>query len=182
MSTLSFLKEGLKNLRTTGTITRSGSALCEAVIEKIDFKTARVIVEFGAGDGVVTKHILNRLHPDGIVFAFEVFEELCAEIEAIGDPRLVVINDSAEKIGEYLKKAGHSETDYIVSALPFANIPPAVGKRIVASSKAHLKQGGVFSQIHYSLKTKAYYQQAFGKVEVKRIWQNLPPAWVLHCG
>lgn len=182
MSTLSFLKEGLRNLRTTGTITRSGTALCEAAIGKIDFDRARVIVELGAGDGVITKHILKRLHPEGVVLAFEVFEDLCEDMRAINDPRLIVVNDSAEKIGEYLAKAGHEQADYIVSAIPFANLPEDLGKRIVAAAKEYLRPGGLYSQVHYSLKTKAYYEEAFGKVSTKRVWQNLPPAWVLYCG
>ena len=65
MSTLSFLLEGLRNIGTTGTITRSGTALCRAAIDRIDFTTARTIVELGAGDGVITKHILERLPPRG---------------------------------------------------------------------------------------------------------------------
>jgi superfamily II DNA/RNA helicase/phospholipid N-methyltransferase len=181
MSTFSFLKEGLRNLKTTGTITRSGTALCKAAIDRIDFEKARVIVELGAGDGVITRHILKHLRDDGVLLAFEVAEELCEEMKAINDPRLIVVNDSAEYIGDYLKQAGKRFADHIVSAIPFAALPEELGKNIVSEAKKHLRYGGQYNQVHYSLKTKSYYEQAFGNVDTKWVALNLPPAYVLYC-
>ncbi|MFK8164916.1 MAG: class I SAM-dependent methyltransferase [Lewinella sp.] len=181
MSTFSFLLEGLRNLRTTGTLTRSSTALCHAAIDRIDFSTARTIVELGAGDGVITEHILKRLHPEGKVIAFEVSPELCDDMRAIGDPRLVVAQDSAENIREWLDKIGAEKADHVVSAIPFAALPKDLGKAIVKAAKDNLRSGGCYNQVHYSLKTKGYYEEAFGKVEASRVWMNLPPAWVLYC-
>lgn len=180
MSTLSFLREGLKNLGTTGTITRSSPALCKAAIDAIDFDRARVIVELGAGDGVITRHILKRLHPQGIVIAFEVAKDLCDDMRAIGDPRLIVAEDSAEMLPDYLHQAGVELADYIVSAIPFTLLPPEVGKRIVTVAHDYLRVGGVYSQVHYSLKTRDYYRQAFGNVATRWVPLNLPPAFVLY--
>lgn len=181
MSTFSFLLEGLRNLRTTGTFTRSSPALCEAAIDRIDFDSARVIVELGAGDGVITEYILKRLHPEGKVIAFEVSPDLCADMRAIGDSRLVVAEDSAENIRAWLDKVGADKADHVVSALPFSNMPPALGKAIVGAAKDNMKPGGCYNQVHYSLKTKGYYEDAFGEVDAHRVWANLPPAWVLYC-
>ncbi|MEM6769678.1 MAG: methyltransferase [Bacteroidota bacterium] len=181
MSTFSFLLEGLRNLRTTGTLTRSSPALCAAAIDRIDFSTARTIVELGAGDGVITKHMLDRLHPEGKIIAFEVSPELCDDMRALDDPRLVVAQDSAENIRKWLDQIGADQADHIISAIPFAAIPPALGKAIVTAAKDNLRSGGCYNQVHYSLKTKHYYEEAFGKVETKRVWANVPPAWVLYC-
>lgn len=181
MSTFSFLLEGLRNLRTTGTLTRSSTALCAAAIDRIDFSSAKVIVELGAGDGVITEHILKRLPPDGKVIAFEVSPELCDDMRALGDDRLVVAQDSAENIRHWLDKIGADKADHIVSAIPFAALPEELGKAIVQSAQDNLRTGGCYNQVHYSLKTKSYYERAFGKVEARRVWANLPPAWVLYC-
>lgn len=180
LSTFSFLLEGLRNLQTTGTLTRSSQALCLAAIDRIDFSTARTIVELGAGDGVITEHILKRLHPDGKVIAFEVSPELCADMRALGDDRLVVAEDSAENIRHWLDQIGADKADHVVSAVPFAALPKDLGKAIVTAAKENLRAGGCYNQVHYSLKTKSYYEEAFGKVEAKRVWRNLPPAWVLY--
>ncbi|NJB86816.1 phospholipid N-methyltransferase [Lewinella marina] len=181
MSTLSFLLEGLRNIGTTGTITRSSPALCKAAIDRIDFRTARTIVELGAGDGVITRHLLERLHPEGKVIAFEVSEDLCDDMRAIGDPRLVVAQDSAENIRHWLDRIGADRADHIVSAIPFAALPEDLGRRIVTAARDNLREGGCYNQVHYSLKTKSYYERAFGKVDARRVYLNLPPAWVLYC-
>ena len=181
MSTFSFLKEGLKNLQTTGTLTRSSPALCKAAIDRIDFSKVKVIVELGAGDGVITKYILERLPAHAKVIAFEVSEDLCDDMRALNDPRLVVAQDSAEHIRKYLDQVGAEQADHIVSAIPFAALPEALGKQIVKAAKENLRKGGQYNQVHYSLKTKSYYEEAFQQVEVKRVWANLPPAWVLYC-
>jgi len=181
LSTFSFLVEGLRNIRTTGTLTRSSTALCHAAIDRIDFTKARTIVELGAGDGVITRHILKRLHPEGKVIAFEVSKDLCDDMRALGDPRLVVAEDSAENIRHWLDTIGADKADHIVSAIPFAALPPDLGRAIVRAAKDNLRPGGQYNQVHYSLKTKNYYERAFGKVEARRVWKNLPPAWVLYC-
>lgn len=181
MSTLSFLREGLKNLRTTGTITRSSPALCRAAIAGIDFREAKVIVELGAGDGVITKHILKRLEPDAMVLAFEVAPDLCDDMRAIGDPRLIVVQDSAENIQQHLDAHALGPVDAVVSALPFTILPAAVGKRIIAAARDCLKPGGHYKQVHYSLKTRDYYREAFGNVSTRWVPWNLPPAFVLTC-
>ena len=180
MSTLSFLREGLRNLRTTGTITRSGDALCRAAVDRIDWSQARTIVELGAGDGVITRYILDRLPADGRVIAFEVSPDLCADMRAIGDDRLVVAEDSAENVGEWLTKIGAEKADHVVSAIPYAALPQDVGRRILQAAYDHLRPGGRYNQVHYSLKTKGWYEALFGRVEARRVWRNLPPAWVLY--
>ena len=181
MSTFSFLLEGLKNLRTTGTLTRSSPALCEAAVDRIDWKTTNVVVELGAGDGVITKYILDRLPAHGKVIAFEVSGDLCDDMRAFADPRLVVAQDSAENIRHYLDQIGADKADHIVSAIPFAALPEQVGRNIVRAAKDNLKPGGCYNQVHYSLKKRSYYEEAFGRVELRRVWRNLPPAWVLYC-
>ena len=181
MSTFSFLLEGLKNLQTTGTLTRSSPALCKAAVDRIDWAHTNVVVELGAGDGVITKHILERMPAHGKVIAFEVSEDLCDDMRAFNDPRLIVAQDSAENIRHYLDQVGADKADHIISAIPFAALPEDVGRRIVRAAKDNLRPGGCYNQVHYSLKTKAYYEEAFGEVETKRVWANVPPAWLLYC-
>ena len=181
MSTLSFLREGLRNIRTTGTITRSGTALCLAAIDRIDWSATKVVVELGAGDGVITRHILRYLPADARVIAFEVSPDLCDDLRAIGDERLIVAQDSAEHVRRYLDELGADYADHIVSAIPYAALPPAVGRRILDAARANLRPGGRYNQVHYSLKTKGWYEETFDRVDARRVLLNLPPAWVLYC-
>lgn len=176
---MGFLKQGLKNLKTVGTITRSSGFLCRELIRHVDFTNAGVLVELGAGDGVITHYILDSMSPDTKLFAFEVNEEFCKKLRSIGDPRLIVVEDSAEHLFEHLAEHGIEKVDSIISAIPFVVIPPDVTHDILESCKRVLKHGGKFIQVHYSLIKKKMYEKVFGNVRVDFVPFNLPPAFVL---
>jgi len=173
------LREGLKNLKTVGTVTRSSRHLCEKAVSFVDFQNAKVIVELGAGDGVITKHILKHMRPDARLLAFEVHPKFCALLRSIGDERLIVVEDSAEHIGRYLSDNNLGEIDDVVSAIPFVALPKEAGQQIVTATRDQMKRGGRYIQVHYSLLMKSLYESVFGNVDVNFVPLNLPPAFLL---
>ena len=60
MNSMKFLREGIKNLRTVGTLTRSSKFVCREMVNQVDFSKVKNVVELGAGDGVITKHIFKK--------------------------------------------------------------------------------------------------------------------------
>ena len=72
MNNISFFRESIRNIKTVGTITRSSKFLCKGMVKHVDFDNAKTIVELGAGDGVITKHILRSMRKDAILLCFEV--------------------------------------------------------------------------------------------------------------
>jgi phospholipid N-methyltransferase len=181
MTRLKFFVEGIKNIKTTGTITRSSRFVCRRLIKGIDFDTAKCIVELGGGDGVVTKHILENMGADTKLITFEILPQFCDLLRNLNDDRLIVAQDSAENIQKYLIENGFKKADYVVSTLPFVNIPEDIGTRILNVAKENLKTGGIFSQLNYSLLTKDLYQSIFGNVDFDFIMRNVPPAFILTC-
>ncbi|MBK7406760.1 MAG: methyltransferase [Saprospirales bacterium] len=174
-----FFQEGIKNLKTVGTITRSSPFLCRKMTSMVDFGEARVIAELGAGDGAITRHILSQMHPDGKLLAFEVLPQLCELLHQIDDPRLIVVEDSAERISAYLEKEGLQQIDYVLSAIPFVVLPQELSLNILAACREVLRPGGLFVQVHYSLLAKKLYEEIFGNVRVHFMPWNIPPAFVL---
>jgi phospholipid N-methyltransferase len=176
---MSFFGESIKNLKTVGTFTRSSSQLCKSAIKHVDFINAQFIVELGAGDGVITEHILEGMRDDGKLIVFEVNPQFCRILREISDKRLIVIEDSAEKMDQYLEKYGFSRVDYIISAIPFVVVPEKLAFTIVEACQTALKSGGKFIQVHYSLLMRKMYAKVFGNVAVNFVLINLPPAWVM---
>lgn len=181
MKHLDFFKEGIRNIRTTGTIIRSSRFLCREMIRPVNFEKAKIIVELGAGDGVITRHILGRMSEDAKLISFEVNDKFCEILRNIHDPRLVVVEDSAEHISSQLKEHGFDHADYIISALPFLSLPKELGADILRKSAAALKDGGIFVQMQYSLLLKHLYDAIFDKVSLRFVPLNVPPAFVLVC-
>ncbi len=179
MNSIQFLKEGIRNLRTVGTLTRSSKYLCRNMVSHVDFSNAKVIVELGAGDGVITRHILKRMAPDARLLAFEVLPSLAEVLRAINDDRLIVINDSAEHLGKYLEQYGFDGVDAVISAIPFVALPDELAYRIVGECKKYMKTGAPYIQVHYSLLAKKIYEDIFGEVKVHFVALNVPPAFVL---
>ncbi len=177
---MSFLSESLKNLKEVGTITKSSGPMCKKMVAQAQIKeTDKVVVELGAGDGVITKHILRSLPPQATLLSFEVNPNFCQILRNIDDPRLVVIEDSAEHLAKYLDEHGFQQVDAVISAVPFVAIPEELTYSILYACKKRMKQGAFYVQIHYSLLTRKIYQKVFGNVVTNFVLRNLPPAFVL---
>lgn len=179
MGTIDFFRTSIKNIKTVGTITRSSKFLCKDMIKHVDFSTAKNIVELGAGDGVITKHILKAMRPDAKLLTFEILPKMFDRLNTIDDDRMYAVKDSVEKIGEYLEKYDMGQADAIISAIPFVAFPEELTYKILHECKVHLKKDGKFIQVHYSLLTKKIYQEIFGNVAVNFTPLNVPPAFVL---
>lgn len=176
---INFFKETIKNIKTTGSVTHSSKFLCRRMIKPVDFENANLIVELGAGDGVITKHILRKMRPDTRLLVFEINPKFCEKVRKIEDERMILIEDSAENLGQHLKRLDLPEADYIISAIPFAGLPKPLVDTIVLECLANLRTGGKFIQMQYSLVLKKTYHRIFGNVKVDFTPANVPPAFVL---
>jgi phospholipid N-methyltransferase len=94
---------------------------------------------------------------------------------------IIIINDSAENIGEHLKKHSIEKVDYIVSGLPFTSLPKHISNKILAATREILKEGGMFITFQYTLLKKDYIAGYFKSVNYCRVLLNFPPAYVLRC-
>jgi len=177
-----FLREGIRNLRSTGSVAPSSRFLCRRIVEKIDPARANVVVELGPGDGVITRYILDRLAPDARLLIFEINEVFVEKLRAtLHDPRLVLIHDSAENMGTHFAQHGIREVDYIVSGIPFVMLPESLAERITGECRAWLRAGGLFIQFHYSPLLVPFYRRVFGNADVDLIALNIPPALLISC-
>jgi phospholipid N-methyltransferase len=182
MTHLNFLKESFRNIRTTGSITRSSKYLVREMMVPINFKEAKVIIELGAGDGVLTVELLNRMSPDALLLCFEINVEFCKILRgAIDDPRFILIEDSAENLEVHLQKYGFKEADCIMSAIPFIALPNELVFSIVGICHKILKTKGLYIQYHYSSFIQKMYRKFFGNVAVVFVPMNIPPAFVMVC-
>ncbi len=164
-----------------GTVIPSSEAMCRKMTDFIDWEQDKVIVELGAGDGVITKHILSRIAPDAVLFAFEINPDLCKIISKINDPRLILVNADAQTMEQHLNAHGYDHADHIISAIPFLNIPEEITTQILNKSQQILKDQGLFIQMHYAKTITHLYRQVFDEVHIDYVPVNIPPGYVFKC-
>lgn len=178
---VNYLAELFKRENKVGSVAPSSRFLVKKMIAPIDFGKAEVIVEFGPGTGVITTELLKKMKPGALLFIFEINKEFASSLAMIKDHRMKLIEDSAEKIVEYLEKNGIKYVDYVVSSLPLAIIPREIEYKILHAAAKALKKGGSFIQFQYSLASRSKLKEIFHSIKTNFTPINIPPAFVFTC-
>ncbi len=172
----------MKNPKEVGAIAPSSKSLTREIIESIDFKTSKNIVELGPGLGTFTQAILEKAKPDTRLFCFEVNKKFCDYLgKNIIDKRLLIINYGAEKISSNLKKFKIQEVECVVSGLPFLDFSDSKKIKILEEIKNSLSAKGKFILFQYTSKLDKLLRLYFRVVDKKFVLANLPPAFVYIC-
>ncbi len=174
----SFFREAVKSFRSTGAIASSSPALIKKLVEPLPSDRPVTIIELGPGDGCVTRAILDKVHPQSQVTAFEINDSFIALLARIEDPRLRVLPVGAETLTDYFE-AG--TVDYVVSSLPLSMIPKEIKSEILEQSRIALGPKGEFYQYQYALQDYGLMKDYFHKVSVSFTAANLPPAFIYSC-
>lgn len=179
---LFFLKESLKKFKTQGAFFPSSVYLSEKMLKPIIFKDDVFIIELGAGTGVLTKKLIAKLPKDGKLLVFEI-NPLQAEFlkKNITDERMIIIEEDAAKMSDYLRKNGLSKADYILSGLPLGNFSKKVVKKILLEIKENLKDDGCYIQFQYLLADWLNIKKLFDIKIIGYEIRNIPPAFVYLC-
>lgn len=172
--------EALKNFKEVGTVTRSGRALSRKMASFITQEDKHVL-ELGAGDGAITVSILKNMHPEGKLLCFEINPNMVEVLSRIDDPRLIVINDSAEKMEVYMRQHNITSFDGVISAIPYIVLPKKLANKIITLCKKNLKMDKFYLQVHYAKTKLSLYTQTFGNIETFWVLLNVPPAYVFKC-
>jgi phosphatidylethanolamine/phosphatidyl-N-methylethanolamine N-methyltransferase len=178
----SFIKQFWQDKKMVGAMSPSSKYLAQKMLKNIDFKNVKLIVELGPGTGVFTKKILEKLPKDSKLIVFELNTDFYNLLKReIDDSRMILVHDSAEKIGEYVKNEGFLYADYVVSSLPLANFPKKITETILKESYSILKNKGKYIQFQYSLLSKKNLDAQFEAVHLSFTPINFPPAFVYTC-
>ncbi len=165
-----------------GSVIPSSRFLARKMLGSIDFKTAKVIIELGPGNGVFTRMMIEQLSPDAHLLVFELNDAFYEALKReINDPRVHLIHDSAEHIGKYLDQYGLEEADVVLSSLPLANFPLVLKNKILSESHRILRSNGLYVQFQYSLNAKKVIKDFFPSLQISFTPANFPPAFVYTC-
>lgn len=179
MSGLDFLKATLKDYKV-GAITVSSKYVVKRLISQLERSGVKNVVEYGAGDGVVTKEILRILPEDGKLIAFEINPGFLSELKKIEDSRLKIMSDDVITASKELKELGMSEIDAVISGIPFTLIKPKEREVLIKNTWSSLKVGGIFVVYQYSPLILPILKKFFRSVSIDFEPRNFLPYFIMR--
>ncbi|HEY2275470.1 MAG TPA: methyltransferase domain-containing protein [Steroidobacteraceae bacterium] len=179
---LLFARNFFRHPLMLGSIVPSSRFLIRELLHPVDWSRARVIVEYGPGVGDITAEVLRRMRPDALLVAIEMNPDFVSYLRgAFTDPRLRVVDGSAEWVDEVLSRFGRQQADYIISGIPFSTIPAPQRERILRKTRAVLAPDGAFLVYQFSTRVLEDLKRIFGYVGRKFEPLNVLPAHLFFC-
>lgn len=186
MEALTYIKNLIKD-PNIASIAPTSSFGIERLCRKMDFPSAKVLVEYGPATGVITQRLLQEMTPDAQIVTIDTNERFNGILKRrMNDSRLHVIHDSAENVDSIVKKIlnknAEGSVDYIISGIPFTMIPPEIGLNIVRKTYQCLRPGGKFLVYQFlkpeTAKGKGIHRllpQVFKMTHREIEFRNIPP-------
>ncbi|MBK9139790.1 MAG: methyltransferase domain-containing protein [Verrucomicrobia bacterium] len=179
----------LRHPSQVGALCPSSPWLAEAMVDSADLGNARTVLELGPGTGAFTRTILARKGRHTKYLGIELSPDAVRLLRS-KFPGLDIHEGSATCLGQFLAQRGWRHADFIVSGLPFANMPSVVQRQILEAVVAALAPQGRFTTFayvgpHLTKRGRSFQRllrELFGSVETSRpVLRNLPPAFVYRC-
>lgn len=156
----------------------SSKYLVARVVRAVEQGRPRVIVEFGAAEGVMTKRMLQGLSHDGLLAAIERNAGFYKSLVEIRDARLRTACGDVQDIKQILDDMGISKADCFVSGIPFSFLSPTKRSALVHEVYCHLPRGGRFVAYQCTTHLIPLLRRQFQQVKVELEVRNMPPHFV----
>lgn len=184
---LMFLGKFLRNPRNVGSVVPSSRALAREMARAVPVSPNAVVVELGPGTGALTRQVIDVLADGERFLAIDIDPEFCERLRARW-PGVDCECGSAADLPQMLAARGWKAADHVLSGLPFASLPAAVSRAILAAIDRSLSGGGTFSTFQYvhayatppAVAFRRQMAALFGPAISRRlVLKNFPPAYVL---
>lgn len=177
-----FLKSFLKRPLQVASIIPSSRTLVNRVARRFDFSEPRLVVELGPGEGVHTRELVKRMHPESRMLLFELDDDLVTHLRTQfeKEDRVEVIHADAAMLPQELEKRGWSHCDYVLSGIPFSILPAEKKRKLIQGIFEALKPephaAFVIYQVTAELKD---HVPMFARQQSEYCLQNVPPMFVI---
>jgi phospholipid N-methyltransferase len=179
---LLFGRNFFKHPKMLGSLIPSSRFLVNHVLSEVDWRRARVFLEYGPGVGTFTTEILRRMRPDGVLIALETNSDFVRYLRRrLRDDRLHVVHGSAADAGTALAELNLSRADYVISGIPYTTMPPEVRESILRTTHAVLDRNGAFLVYQFTRSVLPHLQQVFDSVSQDFEPLNVMPARLFYC-
>ncbi|MCM2373631.1 class I SAM-dependent methyltransferase [Aporhodopirellula aestuarii] len=173
---LAVVREWLSHPSQVASVIPSFPSLTRTIAKRDCIRSARQMVDLGPGTGGTTERLLDTARHDCRVLAIEKTSGFIETLNAIGDPRLTVVQDDVVGLERILLMHEMKSPDVIISGIPFSSLDADTAQSAMKAIYRTLGDGGTF--IAYQLRghVAEYARPLFGEpVAVQYVLLNLPP-------
>src|SRR6056297_1646413 len=175
MGKIDFFKTFIKD-RDVASIIPTSIRCVKKVCNHIDFTKDFVLVEYGPGDGVFTRFILDKMSEDSRLILIEANENFASHLkETINDSRVTVHNILAGDVESVIGDRDMGSVDYVLSGIPFSFLDKERKNIVLEATKNILKEGGKFLAYQTSGHLKKPVMEVFGNYDIEMEMLNIPP-------
>ncbi|EPL9571872.1 class I SAM-dependent methyltransferase [Providencia rettgeri] len=168
-----YIEQFITSPKEMGTLLPSSRSLCDAMLTHIDWDQHTQIAEIGAGNGVITKHILQKCAVNTSLNIYEINETFITQLQQINDSRVIINPVSAEHL--------FGEFHVVISGIPFLSLETKTSMRILKKvSECLAQKQGIFVLFQYTQACEPMFERYFDFTK-ERVYLNFPPAWIYIC-
>lgn len=172
-----FFRRWLANPLQMGSVVPSSASLCRRVVAQTTRSADEIVVELGAGTGVISRALLAAGMPPERLFVVEIVPSLTKHLKRVL-PGVQVIEGDARDLAGLLPAEWHGRVGTAICGIPLVLLPVAEQRRFIAAMAA-IAPGRGF--LHYSYcATSPLPARKHNLVARREAWTplNFPPASV----
>jgi phospholipid N-methyltransferase len=170
-----FARELVDNPGGIGAVWPSSRRLARSMAARVPRAGRGLVVELGAGTGIVTEALLDKGIDARRLLIVERSASFVAHLRQ-RFPQLTIVHGDAARLGAIVKGV---PVDSIVSSLPLRSLPEAEAAAITGQWPDLLAPRGIIVQFSYDLRAMNRRRvPGFAELGSAIVWANLPPARV----
>jgi len=178
MGKIDFLKTFIKD-KDVASVTPTSMHCVKKVCSNIDFSKDITLVEYGPGDGVFTRFLLEKMTPGSRLILVEANEDFVSHLtETLNDPRIKIHNILAGNIVSEIDSEIIGKVDYVLSGIPFSFLKMDRKIMVLKATKKILKPNGLFLAYQTSGHLKKPVMEVFGNYDTDFVPLNIPPYFI----
>jgi phosphatidylethanolamine/phosphatidyl-N-methylethanolamine N-methyltransferase len=172
-----FFRRWLANPLQMGSIVPSSEALCQRIVRHTVRAGDQLIVELGAGTGVISRALLAGGIPAERLYVVEIVPDMVGHLRRVL-PGVTVVEGDARVLPDLIPGHWHGRIGTVVCGIPLVLLPKAEQRRFIDAIEAVAPGLGF---LHYSYcATSPLPARHHGLTAKREAWTplNFPPASV----
>jgi phosphatidylethanolamine/phosphatidyl-N-methylethanolamine N-methyltransferase len=172
-----FFRRWLANPLQMGSIVPSSPSLCRRLAAQTRYAEAEIVIELGAGTGVISRTLLDAGLPAERLYVVEIVPDMAAHLRS-ALPGVKVLQGDARRLPALIPDKFHGKVGTVVVGIPLVLLPFAEQRRFIDAIEA-VAPGRGFILYSYCATSPLPYKK-HGMTAKREAWTplNFPPASV----